>query len=52
MAIPYSVLDLAPVLEGGTLAQSFRNMVDLAQRTEGWPNITRTLAWRAPRPWC
>ena len=36
MAIPYSVLDLAPVLEGGTLAQSFRNMVDLAQRTEGW----------------
>lgn len=31
-----SVLDLAPVLEGGTPAESFRNTVDLAQHAEQW----------------
>ena len=30
----YSVLDLAPVIEGGTPADSFRNTVDLAQHVE------------------
>lgn len=30
----YSVLDLAPVLEGGNASQAFRNTVDLAQHAE------------------
>ncbi|MFG6147033.1 LLM class flavin-dependent oxidoreductase [Halobacillus sp. B23F22_1] len=34
--INYSVLDLAPVLEGGSPAQSFQNTVDLAQHVERW----------------
>ncbi len=32
--IPLSVLDLAPVVEGGTVADSFRNSLSLAQHTE------------------
>ncbi len=32
--IPISVLDLSPVVEGGTVAQSFHNSVDLARRVE------------------
>jgi len=36
MAVPYSLLDLAPILEGVPIEQSFRNMVDLAQRAERW----------------
>ena len=32
---PLSVLDLAPILEGGTAAQTFRNSLDLAPITEG-----------------
>src|SRR5687767_11633979 len=32
--IPFSVLDLAPIVEGGTAFESFRNSVDLAQHTE------------------
>ena len=35
-AIPLSVLDLAPIVEGGDAAQSFRNSLDLAQRAERW----------------
>jgi luciferase family oxidoreductase group 1 len=31
-----SVLDLAPILEGGDAAQSFRNTLDLAQHAERW----------------
>ena len=31
-----SVLDLAAVREGGTVAESFRNTVKLAQATEAW----------------
>ena len=31
-----SVLDLAPVLEGKTPADSFRNSLDLAQHVERW----------------
>ena len=31
-----SVLDLAPIVEGGTAAQAFRNSLDLAQHAEAW----------------
>jgi luciferase family oxidoreductase group 1 len=34
--IPLSVLDLSPIIEGGTAAQAFRNTLDLAQHAEGW----------------
>ncbi|MFL6280907.1 MAG: LLM class flavin-dependent oxidoreductase [Vicinamibacterales bacterium] len=34
--IPFSVLDLCPVTEGGTPAQSFKNSLDLAQHAECW----------------
>lgn len=33
-ALPFSVLDLAGVLEGKTIANTFKNSVDLAQHTE------------------
>jgi luciferase family oxidoreductase group 1 len=33
---PLSVLDLAPIVEGGTAAQSFHNSLDLAQHAERW----------------
>jgi luciferase family oxidoreductase group 1 len=33
---PLSVLDLSPVVEGGTAAQSFRNTLDLARHAETW----------------
>src|SRR5580693_8861724 len=32
----FSVLDLAPVRAGGTVAEAFRNTVDLARRAENW----------------
>ncbi|WP_193211315.1 LLM class flavin-dependent oxidoreductase [Luteolibacter marinus] len=32
--IPLSVLDLSPIVEGGTVADSFRNSVDLARHVE------------------
>lgn len=32
----FSVLDLAPVVEGGTPADAFKNTVDLAQHVENW----------------
>ncbi|MDB5988323.1 MAG: luciferase [Nevskia sp.] len=35
-AIPFSVLDLSPVVEGSTPAQAFRNTLDLAQHAERW----------------
>jgi len=34
--IPFSVLDLSPITEGGDAAQSFRNSVDLARHAERW----------------
>ncbi len=34
--IPLSVLDLAPIIEGGSVGQSFKNSVDLAQHVENW----------------
>jgi luciferase family oxidoreductase group 1 len=34
--VPLSVLDLSPVLTGGTPADSFRNTLDLARHAEQW----------------
>lgn len=34
--IPLSVLDLAPIVAGGSASESFRNSVDLAQHAERW----------------
>ena len=34
--IPLSVLDLSPIVEGGSAAQAFRNTIDLAQHAERW----------------
>ena len=34
--IPFSVLDLAPIVEGGDASQSFRNTLDLARHAERW----------------
>jgi luciferase family oxidoreductase group 1 len=36
ISIPFSVLDLSPILEGSNAAQSFRNSLDLAQHAERW----------------
>src|SRR5688572_29851333 len=33
---PLSVLDLSPIVAGGTAAQAFRNTLDLAQHAERW----------------
>ena len=33
---PYSLLDLAPIPQGATAAQAFRNSLDLAQHAERW----------------
>ena len=34
--IPFSILDLSPITEGGDAAQSFRNTLDLARHGEHW----------------
>jgi luciferase family oxidoreductase group 1 len=34
--IPLSILDLAPIVEGGSAAATFRNTLDLAQQAERW----------------
>lgn len=34
--IPISILDLAPVKEGGTVSESFRETLDLARHAEEW----------------
>ncbi|HET9004334.1 MAG TPA: MsnO8 family LLM class oxidoreductase, partial [Gemmatimonadaceae bacterium] len=34
--VPLSVLDLAPIIEGGTAARAFANSLDLAQHAERW----------------
>ncbi len=36
MKLPFSVLDLSPIVEGGTAAQAFANTLDLAQHAERW----------------
>src|SRR5437868_5186641 len=33
---PYSVLDLSPIRQGGSPAESFRNSLDLARHAERW----------------
>jgi luciferase family oxidoreductase group 1 len=33
---PFSVLDLSPIVEGGTAADALRNTLDLAQHAEAW----------------
>ncbi|GAB4197647.1 MAG: hypothetical protein OHK0022_16120 [Roseiflexaceae bacterium] len=34
--IPFSILDLAPVVQGGTPALAFQNTLDLARHAERW----------------
>ena len=34
--IPFSILDLSPILRGGNAADSFRNTLDVAQHAERW----------------
>lgn len=34
--VPFSILDLSPINEGSTAAQSFRNTLDLARHGEQW----------------
>jgi luciferase family oxidoreductase group 1 len=34
--IPFSVLDLAPIVRGGSAADAFRNTLDLARHAERW----------------
>ncbi len=34
--IPYSVLDLSPIVAGGSVGQSLANTLDLARHAEGW----------------
>jgi luciferase family oxidoreductase group 1 len=34
--IPFSVLDLSPIVEGADAGQALRNSLDLAQHAEGW----------------
>ena len=36
LSIPFSVLDLCPVVEGGTPAETLRNTLDLARHAERW----------------
>ena len=34
--VPFSILDLTPIVEGGSASQAFRNTLDLAQHAERW----------------
>lgn len=43
-SIPISVLDLAPVKEGGTISESFRETLALAQHAEQWNYVRFWLA--------
>ncbi|MFD0589914.1 LLM class flavin-dependent oxidoreductase [Paenibacillus sp. GCM10027627] len=36
LPIPISVLDVSPIVEGGSVADSLRNTLDLAQHSERW----------------
>ncbi|HEX7979217.1 MAG TPA: LLM class flavin-dependent oxidoreductase [Gemmatimonadaceae bacterium] len=36
MAVPFSVLDLSPIVAGSTAAQAMRNTLDLARHAERW----------------
>src|SRR5215470_7637037 len=35
-AIPFSVLDLSPIIQGGNASVALRNTLDLAQHAEMW----------------
>ncbi|MFD2116609.1 LLM class flavin-dependent oxidoreductase [Paenibacillus yanchengensis] len=36
VTVPVSILDVSPIVEGGTIAQSLHNTIDLAQHAEKW----------------
>src|SRR6185312_1015822 len=36
MTVPFSVLDLSPIVEGGTAADALRNTLELARHAEEW----------------
>src|ERR1700693_5293529 len=36
LMVPFSVLDLSPIVQGGSAAQAFRNSLDLARHAEKW----------------
>jgi luciferase family oxidoreductase group 1 len=42
--IPFSVLDLSPIIEGGSPSLAFRNTLDLAQHAERWGYLRFWLA--------
>ena len=42
--IPFSVLDLAPIVQGGTAGDAFRNALNLAQHAERWGFLRYWLA--------
>ncbi len=42
--IPFSILDLAPIVEGSDAAQAFRNTLDLARHAERWGYLRYWLA--------
>jgi hypothetical protein len=45
----YSVLDLSPILEGETAAQSFKHSLNLAQHVEKCITTSRVWPARPPR---
>ncbi len=56
---PLSVLDLAPIRQGGDVAETFANTVELARHVEAlgfqrycWPSITTSTASPTPLPQC
>ena len=42
--IPFSILDLSPIVEGGDASQALRNTIDLAQHAERWGYLRYWLA--------
>jgi len=42
--IPFSILDLAPILKDSTAAQAFLNTLDLARHAEKW--VINVTGWR------
>ncbi len=42
--IPFSILDLSPIVRGGDAAQALRNTIDLAQHAERWGYLRYWLA--------
>lgn len=43
--IPFSVLNLAPIVEGGDAAQALRNTLDLARHAERWAIGGTGMSW-------